>query len=232
MAKTKKITASFKLSKQQIASLTKLTVYEGYHKEWLNQKIASGRATDDEIYEARKLQQKQLIHNMVVRELNGDGNVPQLSQPQNPVRPKGTLIQEQKNRDNQLKRWSISTQAVSIVARSIYAYGNLYLQDKASTDRVQKRIHGIRAGESFISASLSLINPALASAWSFAEQIFTKRITNGIQRRGDARRIAYNFANYDLGKYGTYAYDNTSQEWIAQDANKVKARSLGQKQSV
>ena len=150
----------------------------------------------------------------------------------NPVASKGSKKQEDDTRAEKLKRWRTSVQALTIATRSAYAYGNLLHQDAMSTDRVQKRIHGIRAGESFISASLSLINPALASAWSFAEQIFTKRITNGVQRRGDARRIAYNFANYDLGKYGTYAYDNTSQEWVAQDANKVKNRTLGQKQSV
>ncbi len=153
----------------------------------------------------------------------------------NPVVSKGSKKQEDDTRAEKLKRWRTSVQALTIATRSAYAYGNLLHQDAMSTDRLQQRLHGFRATESLISAGLSLIpiyGPILTSAWSLAEQVFSKRVTNGMQRRGEASRIAYNFANYDLGKYGTYAYDNTSQEWVAQDANKVKARTLGQKQSV
>ena len=230
----KKYSYDFTTSKRQMADILKLSVYETYHKDWLNQKIASGRATNDEIYEARKLQQRQLIRSQILRELNQVESSP-LPQPQNPVNPKGTKKQEDTDRDNKLKKWNTSLQALSITARSIYAYGNIYFRDRASTDRVQGQIHGVRAAESAVSCGLSLIpvyGPMLTTIWSLGEQIFSKRITNGIQRRGDAKRVAYNFANYDLGKYGTYAYDNTSQEWVAQDANKVKSRTLGQKQSV
>lgn len=153
----------------------------------------------------------------------------------NPVAPKGTEKQETTNRDNKLKMWKTSMAGLSIGARALFAYGSLYYVDKMSTDRTKTKIDMFRGAESAISVGLSLIpgaGPALAGIWAFASQVVGRHITNDIQRRGDTKRIAYNFANYDLGKYGTYAYDNTSQDWVAQDANKVKARTLGQKQSV
>ena len=212
----------------------RLTVYENYHKEWLSGRLQAGRATANQAQDYRNLVQRQQLQNLVRQTINQVESSP-LPPAQNPANPKGTKKQEDTDRDNKLKKWNTSIQALSITARSIYAYGNIYFRDRASTDRVQGQIHGLRAAESAVSCGLSLIpvfGPMLTTIWSLGEQIFSKRIANGIQRRGDNKRIAYNFANYDLGKYGTYAYDNTSQEWVAQDANKVKARSLGQKQSV
>ena len=212
----------------------RLTVYENYHKEWLSGRLQAGRATANQAQDYRNLAQRQQLQNLIRQTINQVESSP-LPPAQNPAHPVGTNKQEVANRDNMMKRWNTSLQAISITSRGIYAYGNLYYQDKASTDRVKSRIDAIRGAESFVSMGLSLIpvyGPALSSAWSFATQVFSRHITNSVQRRGDAKRVAYNFANYDLGKYGTYAYDNTSQEWVAQDANKVKARTLGQKQSV
>lgn len=220
---------------EQIARISqgRLSVYENYHKDWLSRKEPY-KLNLNQRMELYDLNRRKELENLVYQTMN-QVETSTTPKPKNPTMIRGSKREEDARRDNQGRGWRISLQAVSIATRAGYAYGHLFYQDLASTDRVQTRIHGFRAGEAAVATGLSLIpvaGPWLASGFSFAEQIVTKRITNGIQRRGDAKRIAYNFANYDLGKYGTYAYDNTSQEWIAQDANKVKARTLGQKQSV
>lgn len=215
--------------------VSKLSVTEEYRREYYRDKLEAGkRLTSKQTSEWEDLEHRRRIQDMIGIQLAQE-EASTLPKPKNPTRPVGTKKQEDKLRNERMGGWNFSVQGLSIFFRGAFAYGNLYFQDVASTDRVKTKIDGIRAGASLGASLLSFIpvyGPALASTFSLAEQIVMRRITNGIQRRGDKNRIAYNFANYDLGKYGTYAYDNTSQEWIAQDANKVKARSLGQKQSV
>lgn len=73
---------------------------------------------------------------------------------------------------------------------------------------------------------------AAAYAVGLASDIFGQKIENNIQRKGDAKRLAYNFKNNDYNRFGNKVYNSQKNEWIAEDANKVKRRVLGQKTSV
>ena len=151
---------------------------------------------------------------------------------QNPTTPTGDAEQERANRSINLKKSLMVVGAISVTARTLFSYGCRVATDIYSTDTVRQKLTAYKSAEAVAGLGLTMINPALGMAFSLVKSVVDKHITNSIQRKGDRKRVAYGFANYDLGKYGTYAYDNTSQEWVAQDANKVKARTLGQKQSV
>lgn len=81
---------------------------------------------------------------------------------------------------------------------------------------------------SFFGRAGVIANMLLSSVYS----VIDTKIANSIQRKGDAKRTVYNFQNNDLGKFGTYVYNNTTNEWVARDAKRVNSRVLGGKASV
>lgn len=142
---------------------------------------------------------------------------------------------EEKARLKRGKMWRTSIMGVSIASRAASAYMFNSEKNYASTDMVAQKQQNRRAITSLSISALSLAGPygaVAATLLSTIDYFVGNAISNQIQRKGDAARVAYSFNNRDVGKYGTQAYDNGSGEWVSKDAEKIKARILGNKKSV
>ena len=134
------------------------------------------------------------------------------------------------------RSWRTSVMGLSILGRNVFSTTMHIAENVASTDSVALQKSIVNGA---VSTSISTIGTfggptgaVIATLMSTAWYLGGNRVNNAIQRAGDKRRLAYSFANYDAYKYGTYCYDNSSGEWVAEDAEKVQKRILGKKVSV
>lgn len=134
------------------------------------------------------------------------------------------------------RKWRTSIMGVSITSRNAFSTKNHIDANVASTDTValQKTITNgaVNNTISFLGTFGGPWGAVTATIISTAWSLFGNRISNGIQRAGDAKRLNYKFNHYDAYKYGTFTYNNGSDEWVAEDAKKVQNRLLGKKNLV
>lgn len=132
--------------------------------------------------------------------------------------------------------WRTSVQGVMILSRTALSSVTGLAEAQASTDKVATKKHMFHDAVSLSTMAIGTLGgpwgALIASAINTANAFFGTAISNSIQRSGDLGRTLYNFNNMDYQKYGTYAYNNTSGEWVAEDANKIKSKILNKNQSV
>jgi hypothetical protein len=132
--------------------------------------------------------------------------------------------------------WRTSIMGVSIAGRSLFATSMHIAEGMESTDDVALKrttINSIVSGATTTVGAFggpwgAVVATIMSSIW-FA---VGNSVNNSIQRKGEKNRFEYSFSNYDAYKYGTHCYDNSSGEWVADDAQKAHKRILGKKVSV
>ena len=132
--------------------------------------------------------------------------------------------------------WRTSIMGVSIASRSLFSTGTHLLEGIESTDKVARDRTLVNSMVSGVTTTVGAFGgpwgAVAATIMSTAWFVFGNKVNNSIQRSGEKNRFTHSFSVYDTYKYGTYCYDNSSGEWVADDANKAHKRILGKKSSV
>ena len=132
--------------------------------------------------------------------------------------------------------WRTSIMGVSIAGRSLFATSMHIAEGIESTDEIALKrtiMNGAVNGTTSIIGAFggpwgAVIATVMSTIWS----VTGNAVNNSMQRKGEKNRFEYSFSNYDAYKYGTHCYDNSSGEWVADDAQKAHKRILGKKVSV